>query len=120
MIFMNGNQYDLIYCEPERNSCSLRTSGKLTNLRRTPLDGRRDDLVEVEGSAAEVDLPVLRYRGKSSASFVSTRALRKKRTTYEVVLSATDRLLGALNTTRVGHRNRDAVESEETIGVRKG
>ena len=76
---MNGNQYDPICCEPERNSCSLRTSGRLMNLRQTPLDGRHDNLVEVEGSAAEVDLPVLHYRGQSLAPFVSTRALRKKK-----------------------------------------
>jgi len=84
------------------------------------LNNHHDDLVEVERSAAEVDLPVLRDRGQSLALFVSTRALRKKRITHEVILSATDRLLGALNITRPGHRDRDAVESEETIGVRKG
>ena len=84
------------------------------------LDSHHDDSVEVEGNAAEVDLPVLRWRIIISTARLHSHAQKKSRSTHKVVLSATDRLLGALNITCAGHRDRDAVESEETIDVQKG
>jgi len=49
------------------------------------------------------------------------RAQMKKRTTYKVIVSATDRLLGARSTSsRTEERERGAAESEETGDVRKG
>ena len=45
----------------------------------------------------------------------------EKRTTYKVIVSATDRLLGARSTSsRTEERERGTAESEETGDVRKG
>lgn len=45
----------------------------------------------------------------------------RKRATHEVVIGATNRLLGALGTTpRTDRRDRGAIEADDTINVGKG
>ena len=51
----------------------------------------------------------------------STRGLRKRGTTYEIIVSATDGLLGARSTSsQTDARDRAATEPEETADCGKG